>query len=68
VNCEAIHRAQYIEVNEAYTSKTCGKCGFIDYELGSNHIYNCPKCKNKLDRDVNAARNILMKNKKLVLR
>lgn len=49
-------------VREDYTSKTCGKCGYIDNNLGSKKIYDCKKCKIKIDRDVNGARNILLKN------
>lgn len=48
-------------VNEDYTSKTCGSCGFIDNNLGGKKIYNCPKCKISIDRDFNGARNILLR-------
>ena len=49
-------------VDESYTSKTCGRCGKINHKLGSSKIYNCPSCKLKIDRDVNGARNIYLKN------
>jgi IS605 OrfB family transposase len=49
-------------VDESYTSKTCGKCGNVDSKLGSNREYNCKKCKISIDRDINGARNILIKN------
>ena len=48
-------------VTEEYTSKTCGCCGNIKYDLGANKVYNCIKCKTVMDRDVNGARNILLK-------
>jgi putative transposase len=48
-------------VTEEYTSKTCGCCGEIKYDLRSSKTYNCIKCKNILDRDANGARNILLK-------
>jgi IS605 OrfB family transposase len=48
--------------NESYTSKTCTKCGNIKYNLGSNKIYNCNICKISIDRDINGARNIMLKN------
>lgn len=57
---------QYIEVNEAYTSKTCCNCGNIDPNLGTNEIYDCKICKYKTNRDINGAINILIKNRKLV--
>ena len=54
-----------IIVNEAYTSQTCGKCGNIYSELKHNKekIFKCPKkmCGEILDRDVNGARNIMIR-------
>jgi transposase len=47
---------------EEYTSKTCGLCGNLNYDLGSNEIYECKKCNLKIDRDINGARNIHIKN------
>ena len=48
-------------VDESYTSKTCGCCGSL-YDVGSSRTYNCPNCLNSYDRDMNAARLILIKN------
>ena len=48
-------------VTEEYTSKTCGQCGFIHNKLGSKKVYSCPECKFTVDRDMNGARNILLK-------
>lgn len=48
-------------VNESFTSKTCTNCGEIKSNLGSNKIFNCEKCKIKMGRDMNGARNICMK-------
>jgi putative transposase len=47
-------------VNESYTSKTCSFCGNI-YNPGCSKIYDCVNCHKKIDRDINAAKNILMK-------
>jgi len=47
-------------VNEAYTSKTCSSCGNI-YKIEASKIYSCSMCNNISGRDVNAAKNILMK-------
>lgn len=58
---------QYYEFSEAYTSKTCCVCGNIKDDLGSNEVYKCKKCGNTIDRDVNAAICILLKNHELVL-
>ncbi|MEZ0208895.1 MAG: RNA-guided endonuclease InsQ/TnpB family protein [Candidatus Paceibacterota bacterium] len=49
-------------VNEAYTSKTCSACGNVDYKLGGRKIYSCSNCKMVMDRDINGAKNIFLKN------
>ena len=47
--------------DEHFTSKTCGSCGHIHQDLGNNKTFECPKCSYKADRDINAARNILLR-------
>ena len=49
---------------EEYTSKTCGGCSVINYKLGRSETFSCPSCGLKIDRDINAARNILLLNTK----
>lgn len=49
-------------VTEEYTSKTCGKCGVLHHKLGGNKLFICPSCHWKCGRDVNGARNILIKH------
>jgi len=49
-------------VDESYTTKTCSWCGYIKNDVGTNKRFNCNKCLNKCDRDLNAARNIYIKN------
>jgi len=49
-------------VNESYTSKTCGKCGEINQDLGASKNFKCEKCGLETDRDYNGSRNILIKN------
>ena len=42
------------------SSKTCSNCGFIKETLNlSERKWTCPKCGSELDRDINAAKNIL---------
>ena len=49
-----------VEVNPAWTSKECHFCGSINNELTCNdRKWTCPSCGNTLDRDINAAINIL---------
>jgi putative transposase len=50
----------YIYYN-GYTSKTCGCCGKINKSLGSKKTFACPNCKFTIDRDINGARNIMLK-------
>lgn len=46
---------------EEYTSKTCGRCGSLT-NVGSSEVFKCQKCGLEIDRDVNGARNIHIKN------
>jgi putative transposase len=52
---------QVIICTEEYTSKTCGHCGHIHQKLGGSKVFCCPNCKSELDRDINGARNILLR-------
>ena len=50
----------FILVKEHYTTKTCSICGSQN-EPGKSKVYQCKRCKKEVGRDVNAAKNILMK-------
>ena len=45
----------------AYTSKQCGLCGRLNDKLGASELFICENCGLTSDRDVHAARNILLK-------
>ena len=49
-------------VGEEYTSKTCGWCGVLHTTLGGNKHFHCKSCGTAVGRDINGARNILIKN------
>ena len=53
---------EYVCRPEYYTSKTCTICGCINYNLGSNKVFNCNKCNLTIQRDYNGARNIMLRN------
>jgi len=49
-------------VNSEDTSKMCSRCGNIRNDMTlRNRKYTCPKCGLSTDRDINAARNILIR-------
>ena len=50
-----------IIANEAYTSKTCGCCGHFNDELKGKRVFECGFCGLIIDRDINGARNILIR-------
>jgi len=47
-------------INEAFTSRTCSNCGFVNQKTASES-FTCSKCRFKADRDHNAAKNITLK-------
>jgi IS605 OrfB family transposase len=57
-SCKMNGRA-FILCSEAFTSQTCGKCG-ITNDVGLSETYRC-KCGLVIDRDINGARNIMLK-------
>jgi len=50
---------QFVAVNPAYTSQTCSSCGHRQKMPLSERVFKCPCCGLELDRDHNAAVNIL---------
>lgn len=52
--------------SEAYTSSTCTRCGWINPKLGGRKVFKCKNveqggCGLILDRDINGARNIMIR-------
>jgi putative transposase len=50
---------KYVAVNPAYTTQDCSGCGHRQALSLADRIYTCPCCGLVIDRDINAARNIL---------
>ncbi len=50
---------QFIQVNPAYTSLTCSKCGHRDEANRNGKVFRCLSCGHRGDADINAAVNIL---------
>lgn len=48
-----------LKVNPAYTSQDCSTCGDRAKKQLSQRLHSCPKCGLEIDRDLNAALNIL---------
>ena len=55
------------KLNEPYTSQLCGRCFNLNTKLRmKDRIYKCSSCDLQIDRDSNAARNILLRGLKLL--
>ena len=61
INTAEKFNSQIKIVDESYTSKTCGGCGELN-QIGGAEIYKCSQCNFQLNRDLNGARNILLKH------
>jgi transposase-like protein len=62
VQCATLYKNKTIvRGSEAYTSKQCGRCGTLQNKLGSSTTFSCGQCALVSDRDVHAARNILLR-------
>ncbi|HCX52091.1 MAG TPA: transposase [Bacillus sp. (in: Bacteria)] len=61
------HGIQVVKVKPNYTSKRCNKCGFIHKDVNreiwrpTQSSFKCLNCGHETNADLNAARNIAMK-------
>ena len=60
-NQAELTHTRLIEGSEAYTSKTCTKCGHIHTTLGGSKVFKCPECAHKLPRDWNGALGFMLR-------
>ncbi|ARF08756.1 transposase [Catovirus CTV1] len=58
-----LKNVKYKEVDESHTSKLCSNCG-VEYKwnLQGKKIYECNYCGLHMDRDINGAKNIMIKS------
>ena len=58
-------RLQYkmvpVFTTEQWTSKVCSECGFVKHNIGRREVFRCDQCAAVIDRDVNGAKNVLLK-------
>lgn len=59
-----------IKIDRFYpSSKTCNHCGYIKQDLTlKDRTWICPNCKQELDRDYNAAKNILQRGRNYLVK
>ncbi len=55
------NKAETIEVNPAWTSKRCSRCGATNKSLRAEKVFECPSCGLKIDRQFNAGVNIYLR-------
>ena len=59
---KALSRGKIVEVVKAHnTTKTCSNCGSIKTMTLADREYDCKSCNQVLDRDFNAAKNMILK-------
>lgn len=64
----SVNNKQVVLIDRFYpSSKTCSYCGYkkIDLKL-SDRFWVCPECNTEHDRDINAARNILIEGQRVL--
>lgn len=42
---------------EHHVSERCSRCGSVNEDLGAEHLFRCPSCGHREDRETNACRN-----------
>ncbi len=56
------YKRNVFAVSEVCTTKTCSRCGYLKHDVGRSEVYECDSCGLRADRDMNAAKNILVRN------
>jgi transposase, IS605 OrfB family, central region len=60
---QQLYGIEIIEINPAYTSQECSSCGYVDERNRKNtQEFECRTCKNKINAQINGAKNILKRS------
>jgi len=60
---QELYGIEIIEINPAYTSQECSSCGYVDEKNRKNtQEFECRACKNKINAQINGAKNILKRS------
>lgn len=59
------YNSEVFVIKERDTSRTCGNCKRIKYDLGKAEVFRCNYCHFVINRDVNGARNIMLRHLEL---
>lgn len=49
-------------VSEAYTTKQCNRCGYMNWTIGSSEVFSCKNCGTVCHRDVHSGRGIFIRS------
>ena len=60
---QQLYGIEIVEINPAYTSQECSSCGYVDEKNRKNtQEFECRACKNKINAQINGAKNILKRS------
>jgi transposase, IS605 OrfB family, central region len=60
---QQLYGIEIVEINPAYTSQECSSCGYVDERNRKNtQEFECKACKNKINAQINGAKNILKRS------
>ncbi|MFP3253850.1 MAG: transposase [Hydrogenobaculum sp.] len=60
---QELYGIEIVEINPAYTSQECSSCGYVDERNRKNtQEFECRACKNKINAQINGAKNILKRS------
>jgi transposase, IS605 OrfB family, central region len=60
---QQLYGIEIIEINPAYTSQECSSCRYVDERNRKNtQEFECKACKNKINAQINGAKNILKRS------